>query len=1299
MRNSFKVLITLVVCLCLVASAKSQNSSKKTFKKSVSEFISSKRNYDTHKSGSKYFIQAQFAKTPSRSNLEALSNKGIEILSYKGDNIYWLAVDENITEQSLSNSDITTVLLPEASSKLSPTLYSKDYPEWASHSDGAVEIAIQFHEGTTLDQIEEITSNYDINVTKPAARNARLVEGIIDINTIETIADHPLIAHVDAIQSPDQMLNYENRNNHAVSYVHSSNGFDLRGNGVVVGIGDGGELGDHIDFGNRVINYATGTYSSFGAHGDHVAGIIGGGGTVNTRHRGMAPEATLITQKTSLISYYAPDYITDHGMVVTNNSYGTSFDCETNGVYNYTSSNLDAQSNEYPQLLHVFASGNSGGSTCAPFPQGYKTVLRYYQASKNVLTVGNLQEDMTANTRSSRGPVDDGRIKPEICAVGTDVYSVDRAYGYWKASGTSMSAPTVTGVVALMIEAYRAGNGSDPDGGLMKAIACNTADDLGNEGPDYIYGFGGINAKRAVQTVNENRFVIDNIATGESKSHTINVGANTKQLKVMLYWTDKEAEAYPEKVLINDLNLVVNTPSSESFEPWVLNPDPNNVADPATRGVDSLNNIEQVTIDNPAAGQYTIDVSGFDVPVGPQTYYIVYEAITDDVVLNYPMGGECMEPGTNELITWNTDPKNTSTFKLEYSTDNGASWQTINDNIAATARNYTWSVPSTYTEQGKVRITKNGGNLTDQNEGVFSVMTIPALVEVSPKCEGRVFLEWEAVDYATGYEIMMYDGTEMSLFATTTETTHIINDGFDIGAMYWFAVRAISNSGIKSQMTLANSVVTEFDAVCPWDNEGLIKPLLKRKAGRVGTNSELGGNEEISVIIKNIGTADMTEFTVYCSMNGGDPVSQVVSQLITPGDSMSLTFDQTIDCSMPGEYEIQAWLEIPGDATPENDSLTSNLMFVQIENDAATLPFENDFQNLQTNSYSSDYLGIEQLDHWDFETSGNGYLETSSEGYFTLASQTNPVEGDFNAAIMTLDLTSYEDASQRIMLSFDYGSNDMIGLATIGGSFTATNSVYVRGNDMEDWVLLMDLQNKVDWTATGLLDVTQALTDAGQSLSSSTQIKFSQLDAMGFSFKNVEMSLADPLPVELSYFKVKAVRNDVIITWQTASEFQNDFFEVQVGAKNHDQIEWRTIGRVDGQGYSSTVNNYEFIDVEKEKVGERYYRLVQHDFNGDRNLSPIRVLQFSTVTKSIELYPNPFVSGFNIHLESSADQVANVIITDALGVMVDHQRLELFEGTQDVNIDLGVEVEPGMYYIQVNWDGKIESYPLTKVRM
>jgi hypothetical protein len=67
--------------------------------------------------------------------------------------------------------------------------------------------------------------------------------------------------------------------------------------------------------------------------------------------------------------------------------------------------------------------------------------------------------------------------------------------------------------------------------------------------------------------------------------------------------------------------------------------------------VDNLNNIEQITFDNPAAGTYKIIVTGTTVPLNTQEFSVVYDYVAPELLLTYPMGGE-FNPGTTEYIRW-----------------------------------------------------------------------------------------------------------------------------------------------------------------------------------------------------------------------------------------------------------------------------------------------------------------------------------------------------------------------------------------------------------------------------------------------------------------------------------------------------------------------------------------------------------------------------------------------------------------------------------------------------------------------
>jgi hypothetical protein len=145
-------------------------------------------------------------------------------------------------------------------------------------------------------------------------------------------------------------------------------------------------------------------------------------------------------------------------MVITNNSYGlVTDDCSTFGVYDLYSRVLDQQAFQMPNLQHVFASGNSGDFTCSPWPAGFSTVLGSYQTSKNTISVGNIDETGVLFSNSSKGPVRDGRIKPEIVAQGSlFVNSTTPVNAYGPQSGTSMAAPAVSVRPGLIVPALPA---------------------------------------------------------------------------------------------------------------------------------------------------------------------------------------------------------------------------------------------------------------------------------------------------------------------------------------------------------------------------------------------------------------------------------------------------------------------------------------------------------------------------------------------------------------------------------------------------------------------------------------------------------------------------------------------------------------------------------------------------------------------------------------------------------------------------------------------------------------------------
>ncbi|MDF7798592.1 S8 family serine peptidase [Pontiellaceae bacterium B1224] len=256
--------------------------------------------------------------------------------------------------------------------------------------------------------------------------------------------------------------------------------------------------------------------------------------------------------------------------------------------------------------------------------------------AKNVISVGWADEGIsngirdaskaTADLNSSRGPVDDGRIKPDVYGNGSGLRSCidnsDTATASY--SGTSMSSPNVCGSAALLIDYYTSRfPGQAMRASTLKALIIHTADDRWIAGPDYKYGWGIMNTQAAADVIKAHadnqgggtllESLVDTTIT--SRTHTFGWDGSTA-LRVTLCWTDpprSEIDEHDsrEKALVNDLNLSVVGPDGTHY-PYVM---PHvgdwsiaSIDDKAITGVNDVDNVEQVYLSSPVAGEYTVSV-------------------------------------------------------------------------------------------------------------------------------------------------------------------------------------------------------------------------------------------------------------------------------------------------------------------------------------------------------------------------------------------------------------------------------------------------------------------------------------------------------------------------------------------------------------------------------------------------------------------------------------------------------------------------------------------------------------------
>jgi Subtilase family/GEVED domain/Secretion system C-terminal sorting domain len=424
----------------------------------------------------------------------------------------------------------------------------------------------------------------------------------------------------------------------------------------------GGVLTTHQEFGGRVV--AQQTITGTNEHSTHVAGILVAGG-VSPSAKGMAYEADLKVW----------DYSNDNSeistastsLLISNHSYGyqagwvyddtkkkwqwwgndavSTFEDYKFGLYDANTQTWDRIAYNAPNYLIVKSAGNNRNENGPAAGEYYylKTstdssnkvrskndgydIISTSGTAKNILTVGAASissliptkgSDVTMSSFTSWGPTDDGRVKPDVMAIGTSMFSTSNSgdKGYTTLSGTSMSSPQAAGSFFLIQQLYnRLNNNRFMLASTLKAVAIHTALDMEAVGPDYKTGFGLIQLDKAAALVknegNAHLLTEFKLNQGQTKTYTFTASGNGP-VKATIAWTDPEgttSSALNDRTprLVNDLDIRISSGSS-TFLPFTLDPaSPDALAVP---GDNIRDNVEQIVINNALPGQtYTLTVS------------------------------------------------------------------------------------------------------------------------------------------------------------------------------------------------------------------------------------------------------------------------------------------------------------------------------------------------------------------------------------------------------------------------------------------------------------------------------------------------------------------------------------------------------------------------------------------------------------------------------------------------------------------------------------------------------------------
>lgn len=468
----------------------------------------------------------------------------------------------------------------------------------------------------------------------------------------------------------------------------------FKGEGQIVAMGDTGlDKGEtkniHADFAGAVVSGKS--FVPFGrswedpmGHGTHVAGFVIGRGTESEgKFKGGAHGAKLIAQSLwsrLLSNLMIPTKLGDMfssaqsgGATVHTNSWGA---LKNFGAYDSFARQVDEFTFNNPDLLVLFSAGNAGvdknkdgridgdsigspataknaltvgASENLEHQGGYQKKISEFKDAKNTWSKEPIfSSKVSDNPRglamfSSRGPTDDGRIKPEVVAPGTNILSTrsrhNKAKEMWGvydqdyvwSGGTSMATPLVAGAAAVTREILQKEHGiQKPSATLIKALLMNSATDLfpgqyGQGGasqgqeiltvrPNNDEGFGLVNMeavlnKASIKKLHENR---KGLATGESEGLEFEL-AESGTLAITLVWNDAPGIESSGRTLVNNLDIEITGPETQFHS------------------TDAVNNFEHYE-KSAKPGRYSVKVLGRQIPLGHdgrQPYSLVIRSQSD----------------------------------------------------------------------------------------------------------------------------------------------------------------------------------------------------------------------------------------------------------------------------------------------------------------------------------------------------------------------------------------------------------------------------------------------------------------------------------------------------------------------------------------------------------------------------------------------------------------------------------------------------------------------------------------------
>ena len=518
------------------------------------------------------------------------------------------------------------------------------------------------------------------------------------------------------------------------------------------------------------------------SHATTMATLALGNGNSFIRGLGAAPKARLAF---SDFSNLMPDLAADLNTLkisVQNHSYGTDIDND----YGMEAAAYDKQIYETDTMIHVFSAGNKGTTT--PSVGFYQKInsranlTGNFKQAKNLLVIGGISREDVSESLSSKGPAYDGRVKPELVALGED--------------GTSGSAAITSGSVALLEQFYQQKYKKAASAPLIRATLINSADDLGTPQVDFVYGYGKLNVTQSLKTLDENRVAMYEVAKNQDLVIPLTIPANVTEAKLTITWNDPPATVNAAQSLVNGLDLSLQSPSGSVTLPWVLSSFANldSLSKPAVRKADVINTIQQISVENPNPGVYQVHVKGNRIATGNnQRFALAYRyKMKNTFSFVSPEKDEYFFANEGNYIRWENNYSSKS-GNLSVSYNDGTSWELIASGVDLSKGFYNWVAPDLFSK-AMVKMEVESNVIMSQT----FVISNPRLLKVGYACKDGIVLNWNPQPGAKDYTLYNVVDKVLTPVLNLTDTLVKLDINKISGKYFAVAANGTGFTGLKS---------------------------------------------------------------------------------------------------------------------------------------------------------------------------------------------------------------------------------------------------------------------------------------------------------------------------------------------------------------------------------------------------------------------------------------------------------------------------------------------------------------------